>query len=33
MRLPRRLQHGDGAELVDHLGELRSRLFICVIAV
>jgi sec-independent protein translocase protein TatC len=33
MRLPRRLRHGDGAELVDHLGELRSRLFICVIAV
>ena len=33
MRLPRRLQHGEGAELVDHLGELRSRLFICVIAV
>ena len=33
MRLPRRLQHGEGAELVDHLGELRSRLFICLIAV
>ena len=33
MRLPRRLQHGERAELVDHLGELRSRLFICVIAV
>ena len=29
MRLPRRLEHGEGAELVDHLGELRSRLFIC----
>jgi sec-independent protein translocase protein TatC len=33
MRLPRRLSHGEGAELVDHLGELRSRLFICVVAV
>ena len=33
MRLPRRLAHGQGAELVDHLGELRARLFICVTAV
>jgi sec-independent protein translocase protein TatC len=33
MRLPRRLAHGEGAELVDHLGELRSRLFICLVAV
>ena len=28
MRLPRRLGHGEGAELVEHLGELRSRLLI-----
>jgi len=27
-RLPRRLQHGEEATLVEHLGELRSRLFI-----
>jgi len=33
MRLPRRLAHGEGAELVDHLGELRSRLFVCIVAV
>jgi sec-independent protein translocase protein TatC len=33
MRLPRRLAHGEGAELVEHLGELRTRLFICVVAV
>jgi sec-independent protein translocase protein TatC len=33
MRLPRRLAHGEGAELVDHLGELRTRLFVCAIAV
>jgi sec-independent protein translocase protein TatC len=29
----RRLGHGEGAELVDHLGELRIRLFVCVTAV
>ncbi|MDP8911342.1 MAG: twin-arginine translocase subunit TatC, partial [Actinomycetota bacterium] len=28
MRVPRRLGHGEGAELVEHLGELRSRLLI-----
>jgi sec-independent protein translocase protein TatC len=28
MRLPRRLDHGQQAELVDHLGELRSRIFV-----
>lgn len=33
MRLPRRLQHGESAELVDHLGELRSRLFVAGLAV
>jgi sec-independent protein translocase protein TatC len=33
MRLPRRLGHGQHAELVDHLDELRSRLIVSVIAV
>lgn len=33
MRLPRRLQHGEGAELVDHLDELRNRLIVSLIAV
>ena len=28
MRLPRRLGHGEAAELVDHLGELRARLVV-----
>jgi sec-independent protein translocase protein TatC len=28
MGLPRRLDHGQPAELVDHLGELRSRIFV-----
>lgn len=28
MRLPSRLQHGQEAQLVDHLGELRSRIFV-----
>jgi sec-independent protein translocase protein TatC len=33
MRLPRRLGHGEHAELVDHLDELRSRLVVSLIAV
>jgi sec-independent protein translocase protein TatC len=33
MRLPRRLGHGQHAELVDHLDELRNRLIVSVIAV
>jgi sec-independent protein translocase protein TatC len=33
MRLPRRLAHGEGAELVEHLGELRARLFVSIVAV
>jgi sec-independent protein translocase protein TatC len=33
MRLPRRLAHGQHAELVDHLDELRSRLVVSLIAV
>ncbi len=32
MRLPRRLANGESAELVDHLGELRTRLVICLLA-
>jgi sec-independent protein translocase protein TatC len=32
MRLPKRLQHGESAELVEHLGELRSRLVIALLA-
>jgi len=32
-RLPRRLDHGEEASLVEHLDELRSRLFICIGAV
>ena len=31
--LPRRLEHGEEATLVEHLGELRSRLIICLLAV
>jgi sec-independent protein translocase protein TatC len=31
-RLPRRLQHGEEATLVEHLGELRSRLVISLLA-
>jgi sec-independent protein translocase protein TatC len=31
-RLPRRLRHGEEASLVEHLGELRSRLLICLFA-
>jgi sec-independent protein translocase protein TatC len=30
--LPKRLARGETAELVDHLGELRARLFVCVAA-
>src|SRR5687767_12126725 len=30
-RLPRRLQHGEEATLVEHLGELRARLVISLI--
>jgi sec-independent protein translocase protein TatC len=33
MRLPRRLGHGEEATLVEHLEELRQRLFICIGAV
>jgi sec-independent protein translocase protein TatC len=34
MRLfPRRLRHGEEATLVEHLGELRSRIFICLITI
>ena len=33
MRLPRRLRHGQAAELTEHLGELRSRVLISVLAV
>jgi sec-independent protein translocase protein TatC len=32
MRLPRRLGHGQEAELVEHLDELRTRLIICLVA-
>lgn len=32
-RLPRRLQHGEEATLVEHLGELRTRLLISLIAI
>jgi sec-independent protein translocase protein TatC len=31
-RLPRRLEHGEEATLVEHLGELRSRIFISLAA-
>jgi sec-independent protein translocase protein TatC len=33
LRLPRRLDHGEEASLVEHLEELRSRLFVCLGAV
>jgi sec-independent protein translocase protein TatC len=33
MRLPRRLGHGEEATLVEHLEELRQRLFVCIGAV
>ena len=33
MRLfPRRLRHGEEATLVEHLGELRARIFVCLVA-
>jgi sec-independent protein translocase protein TatC len=32
-RLPRRLRHGEEATLVEHLGELRARLVVCLVAV
>jgi len=28
-RLPRRLKHGEEATLVEHLDELRKRIFVC----
>jgi len=31
--LPRRLRHGEEATLVEHLGELRARLVICLVAI
>jgi sec-independent protein translocase protein TatC len=31
--LPRRLRHGEEATLVEHLGELRTRLVICIVSV
>jgi sec-independent protein translocase protein TatC len=33
MRLPRRLRHGEEATLVEHLGELRSRLIIALLGI
>jgi sec-independent protein translocase protein TatC len=33
LRLPRRLEHGEEASLVEHLDELRSRIFIVIAAV
>jgi sec-independent protein translocase protein TatC len=32
VRLPRRLANGERAELVEHLGELRTRLVVCLVA-
>ena len=32
-RLPRRLAHGEGAELVDHLDELRTRIIVSLIGI
>ena len=32
-RLPRRLDHGEEASLIEHLDELRKRLFVCIGAV
>ncbi len=33
MRPPRRLRHDEGQELVEHLGELRARLFVSILAI
>src|SRR3954452_14944719 len=33
LRLPRRLEHGEEATLVEHLEELRQRLFVCLGAI
>ena len=33
VRLPRRLDHGEEASIVEHLDELRQRLFVCIGAV
>jgi sec-independent protein translocase protein TatC len=33
MRLPRRLENGQTAELVDHLGELRARILVSLLAI
>ena len=33
LRLPRRLEHGEEASLVEHLDELRSRIFVVIAAV
>ncbi len=33
MRVPRRLKHDESAELVEHLGELRTRLFVALGAI
>ncbi len=33
MRLPRRLQRGEAAQLVEHLGELRGRIVVSLVAV
>jgi sec-independent protein translocase protein TatC len=33
LRLPRRLQGGEAAEVVDHLGELRARIVVSLVAV
>src|SRR3970040_2942281 len=30
--VPRRLRHGEEATLIEHLGELRTRLLICILA-
>jgi sec-independent protein translocase protein TatC len=32
-RLPRRLGHGEEATLIEHLGELRARLLLCMLAI
>jgi sec-independent protein translocase protein TatC len=32
-RLPRRLRHGEEATLVEHLGELRARIVVCLVSI